>query len=308
LDQAGDAISDVRRRLRERADGEAARALTREQRRSHLRSFVRPGTTAFRAFVDASLVPFVIAPALRLRRQAGDAIGHMRRQSNLRASGRDGAAALRTYVARSLVPFAAALALRLGRLINRIARELWLASIVLVRHAARRSSAFVASKVGHYRERRSASRAAHDQEDPAVATPIPPTPADAPIDREKLDEELERRQLAVREEALGPEHPDVGLLTYIIAARCAARGEYDEARMFYERTGRIFEKAFGPDHPEVTAVLNDLAELHAAEGRTDDAAWCTTWAAELTNRRRTRLQNAAEADADTEVAEAATRG
>jgi tetratricopeptide (TPR) repeat protein len=112
---------------------------------------------------------------------------------------------------------------------------------------------------------------------------------------------LERRQLSLREDALGPDHPDVAMLTYIIATRCAAHGDYDEAQALYERTLRIFEQSLGADHPEVAEVLTDLAELHTATGRTDEAARCLARAADITAGRR-RMRDMAAIEPTVEMA------
>jgi len=199
-----------------------------------------------------------------------------------------------------LVPFLKARLRLLGPAIIRAARTVWVATNLFSRYIAQRSMALAKTAIHQYRARRSAPRPAPE---PEVVPAAPPTPADPSVERERRTEELERQQLALREAALGPDHPDVALITYVIAARSAARGDFDEAQAQYERTLRIFEKTLGVDHPEVAAVLTDLAELHASAGRTVDATWYASRATKIMDRRRARFD--AVAEAPTEVAEAA---
>ena len=69
------------------------------------------------------------------------------------------------------------------------------------------------------------------------------------------------RSLTLREKALGPEHPDVGVSHNNLAELYRAQGRYTEAERLYNRSLPILEKALGPEHPTVATVLNNLAEL-----------------------------------------------
>ena len=84
-------------------------------------------------------------------------------------------------------------------------------------------------------------------------------------------EALYKRTLAIREKALGPDHPDVALSLHNLALVYGAQGRTAEAEPLYKRALAIFEKALGPDHPDVAQSLNNLAELYRAQGRTADA-------------------------------------
>ena len=263
MEPTGDAITQIRRMLSERAEQEAARSLDRERR-----------------------------AATRWRR-----LGRL-------------LSAIASYVARSVIPIVAARARHIGLVIGRalyrvvrssarLAYTLGLAGAMLIWRTARQATASVGHAITSYRARRAAIRIARQQVATSVADPPPamaadPTAADPATERERTAEALERHQLSLREEVLGPNHPDVAMLTYIIATRCASRGDYDEAQALYERTLRIFEQSLGTDHPEVAEVLTDLAEVHTATGRTDEAARCLTRAAEITARRRTRAMAANE--------------
>ena len=124
-------------------------------------------------------------------------------------------------------------------------------------------------------------------------------------------EPLFRRALAIREKALGPDHPNTALSLNNLAELYRAQGQYAEAEPLYRqalaitrsvagppryglepeqpggalpragplRRGRaavppvlaIREKALGPDHPDTAQSLNNLAELYDTQGRYDEA-------------------------------------
>ena len=67
-------------------------------------------------------------------------------------------------------------------------------------------------------------------------------------------EPLYKRALAIREKALGPDHPDVGDLAEQPGALYTTQGRYAEAEPLYKRALAIREKALGPDHPDVGTV------------------------------------------------------
>jgi CHAT domain-containing protein len=84
-------------------------------------------------------------------------------------------------------------------------------------------------------------------------------------------EQLSRRSLAIRERALGPEHPDVGGSLNNLAALFHVQGRYAETEPLYRRSLAIIEKELGPDHPNVGTALNNLADLYQAQGRYAEA-------------------------------------
>ena len=69
-------------------------------------------------------------------------------------------------------------------------------------------------------------------------------------------------ELAARERALGPDHPDVAESLTNIAILYNQRLEFAKAQPLYERALRIYEAARGPDHADVAHCLTDLAVLH----------------------------------------------
>jgi nephrocystin-3 len=74
------------------------------------------------------------------------------------------------------------------------------------------------------------------------------------------------RSLAIRERALGPDHPDVASSLSNLAALYQAQGDYPRALPLFERSLAIRERALGPDHPDVAMILSELACLYHAQG------------------------------------------
>ena len=77
--------------------------------------------------------------------------------------------------------------------------------------------------------------------------------------------------MAIREKALGPDHPDVAQSLNNLAGLYYAQGRYADAEALYKRSLAITKKALGPDHPDVALSLNNLAELYRVQGRYADA-------------------------------------
>lgn len=74
-------------------------------------------------------------------------------------------------------------------------------------------------------------------------------------------EPLYRRALAIREEALGPEHPDVASVLVGLAQLHRAQGRLSDAEPLYRRAIAIQQKAVGPNHPSVRALVDNLAAV-----------------------------------------------
>jgi CHAT domain-containing protein/tetratricopeptide (TPR) repeat protein len=83
--------------------------------------------------------------------------------------------------------------------------------------------------------------------------------------------QIAQRALAVRETALGPEHPDVGQLLNSLGGLYRAQGRYAEAEALHKRSLAIREKALGAEHLDVGQSLNSLAVLYWAQGRHAEA-------------------------------------
>ena len=78
-------------------------------------------------------------------------------------------------------------------------------------------------------------------------------------------EPLYKRSLAIREKALGPDHPDVATALNNLAELYTTRAA--TPRPSRSTSGRWrSEKALGPDHPDVATSLNNLAALYRRPG------------------------------------------
>jgi CHAT domain-containing protein len=80
-------------------------------------------------------------------------------------------------------------------------------------------------------------------------------------------EQLYKRSLAIREKALGPDHPDVAASLNNLASLYIAHGRSPDAEPLLKRSLAIKEKVLGPDHKDVAVSLYNLAILYGAEGR-----------------------------------------
>ena len=77
---------------------------------------------------------------------------------------------------------------------------------------------------------------------------------------------LAKRALAIREKALGPDHPQVATSLVNLALLYDKKGDYAQAESLYQRALMIYEKALGPDHPYVATSLSNLAGLYDKKG------------------------------------------
>jgi len=72
--------------------------------------------------------------------------------------------------------------------------------------------------------------------------------------------------LALRERALGLDHPDVANSMYNFGNFLGSTGSYAEARHLLERALEIQERVLGPDHPSSLMTISSLASTHRAMG------------------------------------------
>jgi tetratricopeptide (TPR) repeat protein len=77
---------------------------------------------------------------------------------------------------------------------------------------------------------------------------------------------LHERALAIRERALGPDHPDTATSLNNFAGLLYVQGDLAAARPLFERALAIRERALGPDHPDTALSLNNLALLLKDQG------------------------------------------
>ena len=79
------------------------------------------------------------------------------------------------------------------------------------------------------------------------------------------------RALAIREKALGPDHPDTALSLNNLGYLLQAMGNLAEARPYFERALAIREKALGPDHPDTANSLWWMGVLAENDGNLIEA-------------------------------------
>ncbi len=84
-------------------------------------------------------------------------------------------------------------------------------------------------------------------------------------------EPLYKRALAIREEVLGPKHPNTANSLNNLAYLYFIQGKYEEAEPLYERTLTILEEVHGSKHPNTADCLNNLAGLYHEQGKYEEA-------------------------------------
>jgi tetratricopeptide (TPR) repeat protein len=75
--------------------------------------------------------------------------------------------------------------------------------------------------------------------------------------------------LAICQERLGEEHPDVAQSLNNLAELYRNQGRYDQAEPLHKRALAIYEEVLGPKHRNVATILNNLSELYRNQGRYD---------------------------------------
>src|SRR5579884_1471535 len=83
----------------------------------------------------------------------------------------------------------------------------------------------------------------------------------------KHAEPLYLRALHIREQALGPGHPDVAYPMHGLAHLYREQGKYEQAEPLYLRVIHIREQTLGPAHPDVAYSLHGLAILYFEQGK-----------------------------------------
>ncbi len=71
-----------------------------------------------------------------------------------------------------------------------------------------------------------------------------------------------QHSLRIKEQALGPDHPDVAYTLNGLANLYNEQAKYAEAEPLLQRALRIGEHTLGPDHPGVATMLTNLAYLY----------------------------------------------
>lgn len=83
--------------------------------------------------------------------------------------------------------------------------------------------------------------------------------------------EIAERLLAIREKALGPDHPLLNGALKDLAELYRVQGRLAEAESLFKRGIAIAEKALGSGHSVTALLLNNLAALYQDQGRYADA-------------------------------------
>ncbi len=89
-------------------------------------------------------------------------------------------------------------------------------------------------------------------------------------------EPLYLRAVAVKEQSLGKEHPDVAEVLNGLAALYWREGKDASVEPLYLRALAVKEQHFGKEHPSVAQTLNDLGLFYSNKGRTTEAEYLYT--------------------------------
>jgi tetratricopeptide (TPR) repeat protein len=82
-----------------------------------------------------------------------------------------------------------------------------------------------------------------------------------------MAEPLHQQVLAIREQQLGPEHPDTATTLDNLAGVYRTQGRYAEAELLYYRARIVREKVLGSEHVDTARTFNNLALLYRDQGR-----------------------------------------
>ena len=76
------------------------------------------------------------------------------------------------------------------------------------------------------------------------------------------------RALAIREQALGPSHPDTARSLNNLGVLCYYEGELEQCAVLLRRALAIYEQSLGAEHPDTRSTRESLAVVEArlAEG------------------------------------------
>jgi Flp pilus assembly protein TadD len=85
--------------------------------------------------------------------------------------------------------------------------------------------------------------------------------------RHVLAESVCRRALAIAEQELGPDDPEVDSLRNNLAVLYAARGSLRKAAALSQRALAVFEKTLGKNHPHTAVCRKNDARIARRVGR-----------------------------------------
>ena len=92
--------------------------------------------------------------------------------------------------------------------------------------------------------------------------------------------------IAIYEQLLGPDHPEVVSVLNSLATAHHQRGEYEKSLAIFERLVAIEVKNLGPKHSSVALSRGNVATVQLSLGRVDEARAGFTWAAQILERSR----------------------
>ncbi len=76
-----------------------------------------------------------------------------------------------------------------------------------------------------------------------------------------------RQAFAIREKALGADHPDTATSLNNLALLYHAQGKYREAEKYFLQALHIRQRVLAPEHPDIARNLSHLAELYTVQGQ-----------------------------------------
>jgi serine/threonine-protein kinase len=87
------------------------------------------------------------------------------------------------------------------------------------------------------------------------------------LGRKEESRALNERALALKEKALGPEHPSVARSLNNVGILLVSLGQPEQGQPLLERSLEIKRKTLGPEHPSVAGSLDNLGQLFFTQGR-----------------------------------------
>lgn len=84
-------------------------------------------------------------------------------------------------------------------------------------------------------------------------------------------EQAYREALELKEQSLGPDHPDIPRTLDKLAELYKANGKYEPAIALLIKSLKTKEKLYGPEDPTVATTLKSLADLYRLQGRYAEA-------------------------------------
>ena len=75
-----------------------------------------------------------------------------------------------------------------------------------------------------------------------------------------------QKALAIREKALGKEHPSTATTYHNIAGVYTRQGEYSKALAWYQKALAFREKVLGKEHPDTATTYNNIAGVYNSQG------------------------------------------